>query len=250
MFTPELQPALLLAMVVVFGAAIVRGFSGFGFSLLTITALSLLYPVQEVIPPIFMMELAASLYLLPAIWRDVHWRSLVPLIIGTVIGTPIGVWLLSAMPAAPMQIALALFVLTAVSLLWRGFALKTMPGKTATTLAGAAAGLANGAFGIGGPPAILFYFASPAGNAAGRASLIAYFFATDLIGLILLSGMAGLVTQSSVMRAVIFLPALIAGVWIGQRAFKGVDELKFRKAVLALLALMAVLVGLKGVTGL
>jgi uncharacterized protein len=247
---PAIDVYLLLAIAIVFGAAIVRGFSGFGFSLLTITAMSLFYPPELIIPSIFMMELAASINLLPAIWKDIHWRSLVPLIAGTVIGTPIGVYLLSTMPPAPMQLALAVFVLAAVWLLWIGYSLKTMPGQTATIGAGTAAGLANGAFGIGGPPVILFYFASPAGAAAGRASLTAYFLAIDVIGLSFLSGMAGMVTRESMIRALIYLPALIAGVWIGHRSFRSVDEAKFRKVVLVLLAVMAVMIALKALLAL
>jgi len=50
------------AILVIFLAAIVRGFSGFGFSMLAITALSLLYPPAEIVPSIFMLELAASLW--------------------------------------------------------------------------------------------------------------------------------------------------------------------------------------------
>ncbi len=238
---------MLAAIVIVFCAAVVRGFSGFGFSLLTITGLSLFYPPHEIIPPVFMMELAASINLLPAVWREVHWRSLVPLIIGAVVGTPLGVWLLSTLPAAPMQIALSIFVLGSVCLLWIGYSLRTMPGRAATIAAGTASGLANGAFGIGGPPAILFYFASPAGNTAGRASLIVFFLATDIIGLALLSGMTSFVTSQTMLRALIYLPALLAGVWIGHRAFKGVDEAKFRKAVLLLLAALAVIVLIRGI---
>jgi uncharacterized protein len=247
---PVIDLSLVLAVAIVFGAAVVRGFSGFGFSLLAISGLSLIYPLQEIIAPIFLMELAASINLLPAIWRDIHWKSFAPLIVGTLIGTPIGVWFLSTLPAAPMQMALAAFVLVATGLLWIGYSLKRMPNLPSTVAAGTAAGIANGAFGIGGPPVILFYFASPAGAAAGRASLTAFFFAIDLIGLAFLSGMADLVGTQSIIRALIFLPALIAGVWIGHRSFKGVDEAKFRKAVLVLLVLMAILIAAKASTSL
>jgi uncharacterized membrane protein YfcA len=244
---PTIDLSLAAAVCIVFGAAIVRGFSGFGFSLLTITALSLIYPLQQVLAPIFMMELAASINLLPAIWRGIHWKSLAPLIGGTIIGTPIGVWFLSRIPAAPMQLALSVFVLVATALLWTGYSLKRMPNLPSTVAAGAAAGMANGAFGIGGPPVILFYFASPADAAAGRASLTAFFFAIDVIGLATLSAMADLVTFESVVRAIIYLPALIAGVWIGHHWFKGVDEGWFRKAVLLLLAFMAFLIAFKAI---
>jgi uncharacterized protein len=242
------SPLILgIGSLFVFVAAIVRGYSGFGFSLLVITALSLLMTPATIIPSMFMLEIAASVHLLPGILGDIHWRSLAPLIIGCVIGTPLGVWLLANVPAAPMQVALALFVLTAVCFLWRGFALKTMPGTAASGAVGAASGLANGAFGIGGPPAILFYFASPAGHVAGRASLIAYFLMTDVIGLAFLSYEA-LITWDTVYLALIFLPTLIIGNWIGARGFKSADPATFRKWVLILLAVLAVLSAAKGIT--
>jgi len=235
---------LAFSCLIIFLAAIVRGFSGFGFSLLTITALSLFYPPAEIIPSIFMLELAASLNLLPALWKDIHWKSLGPLTLGCLIATPIGVWALANFPAAPMQIALSIFVLVATFLMWWGYALKTMPGTFASTLAGAASGLSNGAFGIGGPPVILFYFASPAGNVAGRASLVAFFLATDVIGLANQS-VHGLITWATVVQAAVYLPALLAGVWIGARSFKGTDPDTFRKYVLGILALLAVIILVK-----
>ena len=235
---------LALSCLIIFLAAIVRGFSGFGFSLLTITALSLFYPPAEIIPSIFMLELAASANLLPSIWKDIHWKSLGPLTLGCLIATPIGVWALANFPAAPMQIALSIFVLGATFLMWRGYALKTMPGPFASTLAGAASGLSNGAFGIGGPPVILFYFASPAGNLAGRASLVAFFLATDVIGLVNQS-VQGLITWATVVQAAVYLPALLAGVWIGARSFKDTDPETFRKYVLGILAVLAVIIFVK-----
>lgn len=240
---------LAFSCLIIFLAAIVRGFSGFGFSLLTITALSLFYPPAEIIPSIFMLELAASLNLLPALWKDIHWKSLGPLTIGCLIATPIGVWALANFPAAPMQIALSIFVLVATFLMWWGYALKTMPGTFASTLAGAASGLSNGAFGIGGPPVILFYFASPAGNVAGRASLVAFFLATDVIGLANQS-VHGLITWATVVQAAVYLPALLAGVWIGARSFKGTDPDTFRKYVLGILALLAVIILVKALVAL
>jgi uncharacterized membrane protein YfcA len=237
---------LAAAIAIIFLAAIVRGYSGFGFSLLAITALSLTYGPIEIIPSIFLLEIAASIHLLPSLWRDIHWRLLIPLIIGTSLGTPIGLMFLTSIPAAPMQIALGLFVLVVACLLWIGFALKTMPGNIVSTSAGPAAGVANGAFGIGGPPVILFYFASPAGNIVGRATLVTYFLLTDAIGLVFLSR-ENLVTTDILLRTLTFLPVLIAGVWLGARSFKNADPVIFRKWVLAILVVLAVITAAKGI---
>lgn len=236
--------AYVLACVL--GAAFVRGYSGFGFSLLAITSLSLLLPPAEIIPPIFMMEVLASVSLLPGIWKDIHWRALGWLSAGSLVATPVGVWLLVAIPAAPMKIALSVVVLAAVALLASGYVRETMPNRIETATTGAASGLLNGALGIGGPPVIIFFFSSPAGASMSRASLIAYFIWTDTIGLGFLAS-EGLVTRNAFYALLVMAPALLVGQWVGSRSFAASKPEVFRRWVLALLAVLALLTGIQGV---
>jgi len=149
-------PIIAIAVACIFLAAIVHGYSGISYSLLSITSLFLVLSPAEVLSSIFMLEVVASLRLLPEIWRHVHWRSLTPLLTGFLVATPVGVFLLAHVPAPPMQVALGLSVRLSTLFLWLSFELKTMPGTQESTAVGAASGLANGAFGIGGPPAVLF----------------------------------------------------------------------------------------------
>jgi uncharacterized protein len=228
----------------VFVAAFVRGYSGFGFSLLAITSMSLALPPAMILPSIFMMEVAASVSLLPSIWRSVHWRDLALLWLGCLLCTPLGVLVLAGVPAAPMKVALGIAVLGAASLLWSGYQRKTMPTPPETVLTGAVAGFLNGTFGII-IPVIVFFFNSPAGAAAGRASLIAFFIGSDAMGVLFL-GLQGLVTTSDFYRFLMFVPALIVGQWCGARSFKGADETAFRRWALVLLALLAVVTALQG----
>jgi uncharacterized protein len=238
---------LVYAVACIFSAALVRGYSGFGFSLLAITSLSILLPPTQIVPSIFIMEVAASLHLLPGAWRDIHWRALLWLTIGSLVGTPFGVYALAHVPAAPMTLALAVFVLIAAIALARGYALRSMPGPTATFATGTASGIFNGGFGVGGPPVILFFFSSPAGAAVGRASMIAFFLITDVTGLAW-QGWNGLLSLATLWRALLFLPALAAGVWLGNRGFKNADARNFRRWVLRLLMLLAVMSGGRALT--
>lgn len=240
---------LAYSLACVLGAAVVRGYAGFGFSLLTITALSLALEPARIVPSIFMLEIAASIPLLPSVWRDVQWRAVGWLLLGVAFFTPTGVWLLAAVPAAPMKLALGLFVIATTFLLMRGFVMKRMPNRIETVATGAAAGLLNGAFGIGGPPVILFFFSSPAGAAVGRASVIAFFALIDVVGLVFLARQ-GLVTRASLLQAALFLPMLWLGVWIGHHSFNKADPAAFKRWVLRLLLLMAVLTAVQGAAGL
>ncbi len=87
-----------------------------------------------------------------------------------------------------------------------------------------------------GPPVILFYFSSPVGVVAGRASIITYFIGTDSVGTAMFAAQ-GLVSQSIFWRTAVFLPLLIAGVAVGNRGFLKTDPDTFKKA--ALFVLMA-----------
>jgi len=238
---------LVFSSVAVFGAAIVRGFSGFGFSLLSITAITLIMPQAEIVPSIFLLEIAASLHLIPSIWREIHWRSILYLLLGCVIGTPIGVAALANVPAAPMTIAMSVFVIATAAMMLRGFRLEKTPGPAATTATGVASGLLNGAFGIGGPPVVLFFFSTPGAAAIGRASVIAYFIGTDSMGLAW-DAYNNLITRQTFLQAVLWLVPLLIGVTIGAKSFRNVGEDTFRRWVLRLLMILAVLSASKAIS--
>jgi len=231
---------LAISSAAIFLAAIVRGFSGFGFSLLSITALSLILPPREIVPTIFLLEVAASINMIPSIWREIDWRSIRWLLLGYVVALPFGIFALSRFPEPPMQMAMALFVLATTIMMLRGFRLQKTPGATATTVTGAASGIFNGAFGIGGPPVVLFFFSTPAAAAVSRASVIAFFLSTDVLGLV---GhyYEGLITEQSFAQFLAWLPALLVGIWVGAHGFRRVNQTIFRRAVLVLLMSLAVI---------
>lgn len=232
---------LALSSAAIFLAAIVRGFSGFGFSLLSITAISLILPVAQIVPSIFLLEVAASINLIPGIWREIHWRSLAWLMVGYVIGLPFGTYALIHAPEAPTQIVLGIFVISTAILMLRGFRLQRTPAAPATTATGVASGVLNGAFGIGGPPVVLFYLSTPGAAAMGRASIIFFFLFTDLLGLAYYATQDGIVTARSFVQAVLWLPALLIGVWIGAHGFKRMNQEAFRRWVLVILIALAAL---------
>ena len=232
---------LALSSAAIFLAAIVRGFSGFGFSLLSITAIALILPVKQIVPSIFLLEIAASINLIPGIWREIHWRSLTWLMVGYVIGLPAGAYALIYAPEAPAQIVLGVFVIGTAILMLRGFRLEKTPRAPASTATGIVSGVLNGAFGIGGPPVVLFYFSTPGAAAIGRASIIFFFLFTDALGVGYFATQEGMVTVQTFIQAVAWLPALLVGVWIGAHGFRRMNEQVFRRWVLVILMALALL---------
>lgn len=231
-------PALLiLALSVVLAAAFVRGYSGFGFPLLAVPALTLVLPPALVVPIMFLVEMAIAAVLLPSAWGTVDWRSLRWILPAALLCLPFGGLLLVLVPANWMALAIALLVLVFALLFWRGFALKRRPGAALSLGAGAASGLLGGAIAISGPPVILFYFSAPGTAAVSRASLIFYFAAIDVVGLAVVAW-NGLVTEAALLWSALLVLPVCLGVWLGQRHFFQTDEATFRRIVLILLFLI------------
>jgi uncharacterized protein len=239
---------MAVALAAVLTAAVVRGYSGFGFAMVGVTGMSLVMPPSLAVPVVLMLEVAASLQLLPQVWRDIGWVSLRCLFIGSVAAIPLGVFFLASVPEAAMRTGISLLVLATALLLARGFALKRMPGCGFTLWVGVLCGIFNGAAAIGGPPAILFYLSSPAAVAVSRASIIVYFLGIDLITLAL-AAHRQLVTAQALTLATVCMVPLVAGIALGSRIFQRVDPVSFRRNVLLLLAALALAGLLRSMVG-
>jgi uncharacterized membrane protein YfcA len=242
-------PDLALAALFVFAAAVVRGFTGLGFALVAITSVSLLFPLRLVVPAMVLLEVVAGVHLFWSVRRDVHWESIRPLMVGIVAGTPLGLTALIHAPGSLLALALGLFTTFTGVLLLRGFTLKRIPGTAGALAAGATAGATNGAFGIGGPPIFLFYLSSPAGNAVGRASIIACFLGMDLIYLPLLLA-AGMVTGEAVAFAAALAVPLVSGIALGGWLLRFASPEAYRRMVLWLVVALGVSASAKALSGL
>lgn len=236
----------LFCLIAVFSGAYLKGFTGFGASMLWVTSLSLVLPPLQVVPMVLMFEVVTSITLLPQIWKKIRWRSIGLLLLGSWAATPIGIYALSNLPETPVYIALSIVVFVAAVLILRGFALSKQPGSLATIGVGLLAGVLNGSMGIVGPPVILFYFSSPIGLVAGRASIITYFIGTDSVGTAMFAAQ-GLIDTSVYWRTVIFLPILIVGVWIGNHGFIKTNPETFKKIALFVLMALSVILFVRAI---
>lgn len=239
---------LAYSVLVVFVAAVVRGYSGFGASAILVTGIGLVMAPAEVVPIALLLEVVASLGLLRQVWGSVAWPMMGWLTAGAVLGTPIGMAFLSRVPADPMRVVISVLVLGACLALWFGFRLRSAPRRGHILGTGIASGLANGIAAVGGLPVVLFLLSAATGAAASRATLVVFFMLGDLYG----TGIAaanGLVTGDVAARTALFCVPLLAGVALGNRQFLKTTPDSFRRFTLLLLVALASLGLVRGLFG-
>jgi len=246
---------LLWAMAVVAAAGVVRGFAGFGFSAVTVAGLSLVVSPVEIVPVAFVLEVLASVHQVPGSWRDIHARWLGWLVLGNALAIPLGLALLGWLPETPLRLLIGTLLLLATAALRSGATAHLEATRSVRLATGLASGLANGVAAIGGIMVAVLLSATALEPAAMRATLIALFLFTDLYALAwaaLLPGPRdhGLLEAATLQLALWLAPAMLAGIWVGQRAFSGVSLPLFRRRVLDLLALIAALSVLRALAAL
>ena len=237
---------MLAGLIVVFGAGVVRGFAGFGFSALSVAGLALLVSPARVVPAIFVLEVLASISLLRGAAAQIDWRWLSWLMIGNLLCLPLGIALLAWLPETALRLLIGALLLLAAALLRAGFSVALEPSAGVRLGVGMASGFVNGVAAIGGIAVAVLLSTAQIAPAVMRATLIALFLFTDLYALacsaLVPSGGAAaapLLGSDTVRWAAWLAPAMLAGIWVGQRSFAGVSPARFRRHVLNLLMLIA-----------
>lgn len=227
-----------LAAVVGFGA-FVRGFTGFGSSMIYVVGLTFAMPAREAVPVILMLEIVTTIGLLPSVWRHVEWRSTGILVAGCAVATPVGLAILALLEPAPMQAVIATVVLGACLMLRSGYRLKRQPGLLGTVSVGMFSGILTGTTSAGGPPIVLYFYSGPLAVQVARASIILFLGLADLVA----AGMAtyqGIIDVETVTRTALAVPPMILGTWIGTLVFNRANPDRFRQWVIIVLAGLAV----------
>ena len=219
--------------------AVVRGYSGFGMGLMIVPLLSLVLSPHDAVIIVLIFGVTVALRQLPGLWTHIDWRGLKLLMPTAILTTPIGTWLLGLASPTALRLGLSIAVLLVAILFLIGFRLPGSPRKSTIVATGALAGVMNGVAGLSGPPLVFLYLTRTDSLSVGRATLIAFFFVTDAAALVF-AGAGGLVERDTAITALLLIPFLLAGVFLGERAFRGTSPERFRQVVLWLLVLTGI----------
>lgn len=219
---------------IVAAASFVMGLAGFGIGLVSLAFLPFLMPPATAVVLMTLYAFVFALGVFVQLRRDVAPAAIGDLVMGTVAGMPLGVWVLATLPAATLNRLIGLMLLAAVALEWRGLYPERLPGRGWGLGAGVLAGMIGGAVGTPGPPVILYAATQGWSPRTTKANLQAFFAVNQAV---ILAGYwwAGLLTREVWRLAAVFALPAIVGLVGGVILFDRIDQVRFRRIVFALL---------------
>ena len=230
----------------VFIASIIRGFNGFGFSAICISGFSFILPAIEIVPIILILEVIISIFMIPYIWNKIDWKFVSKLLIGIIIGSPIGLDLLKYLSSDLTHLLVCVLIIIFSFLLMKGYVNKRINNNYAKFFTGIVSGTLNGLTTLGGMPVALFLLSTSIQPAIIRGSLAALFFLTDIYAFVL-SFFAGIVDMTTIYRTLPLIIILPIGVYIGNNFFIKSKEITYRKVVFNFLITISIFGIISGV---
>ena len=228
---------------------VIRGFTGFGFALILISALLFVADPITIVPLTLILDLLAGLSLFARTFRHVHWTGIQYLLVGSAIGVPAGFACLLLVAPEPMKIAIYFGILASVLLIAKGFraqigarqwhAGRDRCGCRFISGSWPPSCVMSGAAGVPGPPVILLYLSSPLPVSTTRATAIAFFIFVDIFAL----GLAAyndLISVDILLRCGVLFPLMAVGTSAGHWLYGLARPETVKRAAIILLGLLAI----------
>jgi uncharacterized membrane protein YfcA len=203
-------------LVVLFVASFVRSALGFGEALIAVPLLALAMPVEVAAPVAVLLSITVAVLVLATDWREVQFGSARRLVLATLVGTPLGLALLIAVPGALVKGLLAALIIafSSWSLIRRASPARLHDDRLAW-LFGFGAGVLGGAYGMNGPPLVVYGSLRRWSPQQFRATQQGYFLPASTLAM---AGYAltGLWTPEVTRYYLFALPAVVAAVVLGR----------------------------------
>jgi len=217
----------IFALCAVLFAAFVRGLAGFGFALILAPLLLLILdPIVVVIINLFLGLLS---HIVVVLWslREVNLRRISLMIASSLLGIPLGAWIISVIAPHIMKIVIGAVIICFAIPISVSFRKSFTSGKLTSGLAGFLSGILASSTSLGGPPVVLVMHSQNWTKRKILASLAAYFTFLNLFSLLALS-ISGQMHVEILVTAASLVPAMLIGVRLGMMVFYRTDSRLFR----------------------
>jgi uncharacterized membrane protein YfcA len=220
----------VFVVAVFFCATLVRSALGFGEALIAVPLIAFVLPVDIAAPVAVLVSITVAIVVLAQDWQHVNVRSAMWLVGFTLLGIPFGLLLLRTVPEPIVKGALGLLVAAFAALSLRRRSACQLHDDRFAWVFGMSAGVLGGAYGMNGPPLVLYGSLRQWPPERFRATLQGYFLPASIVGMIGYWA-AGLWTARVNHYYLLSLPAVLLAIPIGRLINTRLDTRRFLAVV-------------------
>lgn len=226
----------MIIFLILFLAALVQATTSFGFSLVALPLLTMVMPVDRIVPLLVQYSLLINIFLFIKLRRHLAVKLVMVLLAGGVVGLPIGIAILKLVNAALLKKLAGVIIVAITILLYRGYQKKLKHPQKWHFPIGLVSGILQGSLSLSGPPIVFFLANQKADKDYFRANLTSYFLLLNAISLpsMLISG---IITTDTVVNSLQYTPAVLLALLAGGFISARISQAHFKRITFALMLL-------------
>ncbi len=229
-----MENVFVYIFIISFLATLFRSTFGFGESLIAVPLFSLFIPLEEAVPLSVLMSILVAFTVVVQDHRQVHFRSAKWLIVFATLGIPLGLLMLVYGNQTVVKVALGVLIIlySAYSLLGRVQLGECKESRLWLFCCGFLSGVLGGAYGLNGPPLVLYGNKMKWSATQFRATLQAYFLPVGVISVVgyLFEGLVNAAVLNYFLYAIpVIVPAIFLGRYFNKK-LKGDSFYKYAYA--------------------
>ncbi len=237
---------LAIAALIVAGAYVVFGLTGFGSTVIAVPLLALVLPLKFAVPLMMLLDLVATAMLGAKLRKGIRVDEVAWLIPFILAGMALGLTLLIKVAEGSLLLGLGAFVLLYAGY---GFTRSGAPialGRIWSAPIGLAGGALSALFGTGGVLFALYFTGRIRDKDELRATNASMIMFSALVRVVLF-GLTGLLTQDGLLASVaILVPAMLGGFFVGNRLHARIPAASVVRAVYSVLVIAGVSLVFRG----
>src|SRR6201996_4358630 len=187
----------LAICVIAFISGTARGFSGFGSALIFMPLASSIADPRLVAALLLVIDFVGSSPLAPNAWRQADRKATGIMVVGALIGVPIGTYFLSRLDPVTTRWIISGFVLALLMLLLSGWRYRGKDHHAIAVGIGGLSGFCSGLAQTGGPPIVGYWLGRPVASAIARANILLFFGSSDFFSAVSYA-LSGLITADAI----------------------------------------------------
>ena len=223
-------------------AGFVNGLTGTGYALAAMGFwLHAMSPLAAA-PLVALCAVGGHLQALPSVWRGVRWPRLWPFLVCGLVGVPLGTILLQHVQVRPLKLGVGTLLIVYVSWIFfvrRPPVVASWGGRIADAAAGFVGGVLGGMASLSGPVPVTWVQLRNWSKDEQRGVNQPYNMAILFLALVS-AAVSGLLDRTWLFWGAVSLPISLVGTRLGLMLYGRVNDLQFRKIVLAMLGLSGV----------
>lgn len=237
-------------LTVIFIATIFRSAFGFGESLIAVPLLAIWIPLNIAVPLSVLISVTIAGIVVIQDWNKIHFKSAGGLIGFTLIGIPLGLLLLVKMDERVVKAVLGVVISLFSVYLLTGKQLKELKKDNIPWLFGCGllSGILGGAYGLNGPPLVIYGAKRRWSAQHFRATVQGYFLVASAVGL-MGYWFTGLLIPAVFHYYLLSLPVMVPAVFIGRSINTRLNGESFFKYVYFVLLGIGVFLLVKSISG-